>query len=55
MQAKDIRPIPIIDKSDIFEERFNALLKVVQEQEERIKLLERMAGRCECIHCIVIG
>lgn len=41
MKATDIRPLPIIDESDVTEARFNELLKVVQEQEKMIERLQR--------------
>lgn len=55
MQANEVQPLPIIDQSDVVAERFNDLLKVVQEQEQQIKRLEQRAQRCTCPACVVIG
>jgi hypothetical protein len=36
MQAKDIKPVMLVDKSYVLEKRFNQLLEVVQRQEQEI-------------------
>ena len=54
-KARDLKPLVVVDKSDVDIERLNALLEILKEQEEQIEQLQRLAGRCECMNCVVIG